>query len=48
MTGVHAPALGRLGLSDGDAGRLGAYLDRLAAWNARVNLTGATDPDTRV
>jgi len=48
VTGVHGPALARLALPDDAAGRLGAYLDRLAAWSARVNLTGATDPETRV
>lgn len=48
MTGAHDPALARLGLPEGVAPRLGAYLDLLAAWNARINLTGAVSPEARV
>ena len=48
MSGVHYPVLARLGLPEGAAPRLAAYLDLLAAWSARVNLTGATTPEDRV
>ncbi len=48
MTGVHDPALARLGLPEDTAGRLAAYLDLLAAWSTRVNLTGALNPGDRV
>jgi 16S rRNA G527 N7-methylase RsmG len=48
VTGVHYPALSRLGLPAGAAAAFESYLDLMAAWNARVNLTGASDPETRV
>lgn len=44
----HAAALARLGLKDGAATRLRAYLKLLAAWSLRVNLTGARTPEERV
>ena len=37
-----------LGLGDEPASRLAAYLDTLAAWSRRVNLTGARTPADRV
>jgi 16S rRNA (guanine527-N7)-methyltransferase len=46
--GAHAEALRRLGLSKSETRRLGAYLDLLAAWNPRVNLSGARSPEERV
>jgi 16S rRNA (guanine527-N7)-methyltransferase len=48
VKGAHDPALARLGLPEGVAPRLGAYLDLLAAWNARVNLTAMASPEARV
>jgi 16S rRNA (guanine527-N7)-methyltransferase len=36
------------GLEPAAAARLEAYLDRLAAWSVRVNLTGARTPEERV
>jgi 16S rRNA (guanine527-N7)-methyltransferase len=48
VRGVHGPAISRLGLPAEAAAPLEAYLDLLGAWNARVNLTGASDPETRV
>lgn len=44
----HAAALARLGLPAPAAGRLERYLDLLAAWSARVNLTAARTPAARV
>ena len=44
----HRAALEALGLSGPALGRLAAYLDTLAAWSPRVNLTGARSPDERV
>jgi 16S rRNA (guanine527-N7)-methyltransferase len=44
----HRPALEALGLAPTALGPLAAYLDLLAAWNARVNLTGARTPLERV
>jgi 16S rRNA (guanine527-N7)-methyltransferase len=48
VTGVHGRALSRLGVPEGAALALEAYLDLLAAWNSRVNLTGAANPEARV
>jgi 16S rRNA (guanine527-N7)-methyltransferase len=48
VTGAHDPALARLDLPEGVAARLGAYLDLLAAWNIRVNLTAVSGPEARV
>lgn len=48
MDSPHRPALEALGLPHAAAGQLAAYLDRLAAWNARVNLTAARTPAERV
>jgi 16S rRNA (guanine527-N7)-methyltransferase len=44
----HRAALEALGLAPPALGRLAAYLDTLALWSARVNLTGARDPEERV
>jgi len=46
----HAEALGRLDPPPGTQalGRLARYLDTLAEWNERVNLTGARTPGERV
>ena len=44
----HASALARLPLAPEVAAALGAYLDLLAAWSGRVNLTGARTPQQRV
>ncbi len=44
----HAAALSALGLEGAASERLARYLDLLAAWGARVNLTGARTPDERV
>ena len=44
----HRGALEALGLGEGAASRLAAYLDTLAAWSRRVNLTGARTPAERV
>ena len=46
--GAHHPALEALGLREPALGRLAAYLDLLAAWNPRVNLTGARTAAARV
>ena len=48
MTGAHAPALRALGLTAEIAVPLAAYLDLLAAWSPRINLTGASTPLARV
>jgi 16S rRNA (guanine(527)-N(7))-methyltransferase RsmG len=45
---AHHPHLAGLGLDAAAAGRLSRYLDLLAAWSARVNLTGARTPQERV
>ena len=45
---THRPALEALGLREPEVGRLAAYLELLAAWNARVNLTGARTAAARV
>lgn len=44
----HRPALEALGLGGEGVSRLAAYLDTLAAWSRRVNLTGARTPAERV
>jgi 16S rRNA (guanine527-N7)-methyltransferase len=44
----HRAPLEALGLREPAAGRLAAYLDVLAAWSLRVNLTGARGPAERV
>jgi len=44
----HAAALAALPLAPQVAAALAAYLDLLAAWSARVNLTGARSPQQRV
>jgi 16S rRNA (guanine527-N7)-methyltransferase len=44
----HRAALAALGLAGPALGRLAAYLDTLAAWSQRVNLTAARTPAERV
>jgi 16S rRNA (guanine(527)-N(7))-methyltransferase RsmG len=44
----HRPCLEALGLFGAAADRLERYLDLLAAWSTRVNLTGARTPAERV
>jgi len=44
----HDEALAALALDPVPAALLAAYLDRLAAWSLRVNLTGARTPVERV
>lgn len=44
----HRAPLAALGIADPGLGRLCAYLDTLAAWSRRVNLTGAASPAERV
>jgi 16S rRNA (guanine527-N7)-methyltransferase len=44
----HRAPLEALGLTGPALGRLSAYLDTLALWSARVNLTGARDAGARV
>jgi 16S rRNA (guanine527-N7)-methyltransferase len=44
----HRAPLEALGLKGPALGRLAAYLDTLAAWSPRVNLTGARTPAERV
>jgi 16S rRNA (guanine527-N7)-methyltransferase len=44
----HRAPLEALGLPAPALGRLAAYLDTLAAWSPRVNLTGARTPQERV
>jgi 16S rRNA (guanine527-N7)-methyltransferase len=46
--GAHRPHLAALGLDGPPADGLSRYLDLLAAWSARVNLTGARTPAERV
>ena len=46
--GAHDPHLAALGLAPRDVAALSGYLDLLAAWNPRVNLTGARTPAERV
>lgn len=47
-TGGHGPFLAALGLEGDAAQALARYLDLLAAWSARVNLTAARTPAERV
>lgn len=47
-SGAHAAALQALGLPEAALAPLEAYLERLAAWSRRVNLTGAGTPRERV
>ncbi len=47
-SGPHGPFLEALGLAPAAAAGLAAYLDLLAAWSARVNLSGAATPAGRV
>jgi 16S rRNA (guanine527-N7)-methyltransferase len=44
----HRPYLAALGLADDPADRLARYLDLLALWSTRANLTGARTPAERV
>ena len=44
----HRPAIEALGLAEPASGRLCRYLDTLAAWSQRVNLTAARSPGGRV
>ena len=46
--GAHRTDLEALGLAGPPADGLSRYLDLLAAWSARVNLTGARTPADRV
>jgi 16S rRNA (guanine527-N7)-methyltransferase len=48
QTGAHDPHLAALGLSPRDVAALSRYLDLVAEWNPRVNLTGARTPAERV
>ncbi len=43
----HASALAALGVPAEARARLAAYLDLLAAWNRRINLTGLRGPEER-
>jgi 16S rRNA (guanine527-N7)-methyltransferase len=45
---AHEEALAGLGLGEGPSGGLVAYLDLLADWSRRVNLTGARSAAERV
>jgi 16S rRNA (guanine527-N7)-methyltransferase len=47
-TGAHDLHLAGLGLAPGPAAALARYLDLVAAWNPRVNLTGARTAADRV
>lgn len=47
-TGAHDPHLAALGLAPAEVAALARYLDLVAAWSARVNLTGARTPADRV
>jgi 16S rRNA (guanine527-N7)-methyltransferase len=44
----HRAALEALNLADPARARLTAYLDTVAAWSRRINLTGARTPEERV
>jgi len=48
QTGAHGPELAALGLAPRDVAALSRYLDLVADWNPRVNLTGARTPAERV
>ncbi len=45
---LHRPHLEALGLDPAAAGALATYLDLLAEWDRRINLTGARSPAARV
>ena len=47
-TRAHDPHLAALGLAPAEITPLSRYLDLVAAWSARVNLTGARTPAARV
>ena len=47
-TSAHDPYLAALGLEPAAIASLSRYLDLVAAWSARVNLTGARTPAARV
>ena len=47
-TRAHDPHLAALGLAPAEIAPLSRYLDLVAAWSARVNLTGARTPADRV
>jgi 16S rRNA (guanine(527)-N(7))-methyltransferase RsmG len=47
-TRAHDPHLAALGLAPAEIAPLSRYLDLVAAWSARVNLTGARTPAERV
>jgi 16S rRNA (guanine527-N7)-methyltransferase len=44
---THASALAALGVEGPQRDRLAAYLDQVAAWSLRVNLTGARSAEER-
>jgi 16S rRNA (guanine527-N7)-methyltransferase len=46
--GAHGPPLLALGVDAPAVRRLASYLDLLAAWSRRVNLTAAATPERRV
>lgn len=46
--GAHLPFLAALSLQPAPQAALGRYLDLLASWSARVNLTAARTPSDRV
>jgi 16S rRNA (guanine527-N7)-methyltransferase len=48
MSGEHRRALEALGLRQDAVDRLARYLDLLAQWNERINLTGAATAEERV
>ncbi|HEU0108974.1 MAG TPA: RsmG family class I SAM-dependent methyltransferase, partial [Vicinamibacteria bacterium] len=48
QAGAHDPHLAALGLARRDVAALSRYLDLVADWNPRVNLTGARTPAERV
>ena len=48
QAGAHDPHLAALGLAPRDVAALSRYLDLVADWNPRVNLTGARTPAERV
>jgi 16S rRNA (guanine527-N7)-methyltransferase len=48
QAGAHDPHLAALGLTPRDVTALSRYLDLVADWNPRVNLTGARTPAERV
>jgi 16S rRNA G527 N7-methylase RsmG len=46
--GAHLPFLAALGLEPAPRAALGRYLDLLASWSARINLTAVRSPADRV